>query len=537
MSDRRKAQNFIEAARGGAPVEGSGAELAVLLGTVQLLRESAPAPAKPTEAFSSRLRADLLSRYGELTAGKPVAPARKRAVRWAWVAAPALAAAAALVLILVLGVFRTPPPPAVAVLEMSQGKATVVDADGKSRVVEDTSDIALDETIDVDSKSRAVLTFTDDNIARMEAGTSARVDGYEEGSITLELDRGKVYNRVIKNTRYRVIHSGVTTSARGTAFDVEVQGSGETINVFEGAVHVSWTGARPLEVGQGSQAVVTRAGGGVEAQVKPIDLATLDFSWLAYNRDLDRKAGFPLGILENLAPTPPQGVQPPALVIPPPEQTAPTTPQGTTPVDTQPTTTPTTQPTTPVSRPSASVSLASSGPPVVISWGGANVESADSVVVFRSPGGQLAVYKPGQADSFSDGNVEGGATYSYWVEYIAGGQTLAKSNAVTVTVPAPEPPPPPPPDLSVSLDGSASASSMSLKWGSSGGPLPDTWMVLRSEGAPPSYPGSVYAEVGGGSAGGSFTDYKVDGSRKYIYKVAALVRGEVIAYSNAVYYP
>ncbi|MHB8894681.1 MAG: hypothetical protein ACYC99_05815, partial [Candidatus Geothermincolia bacterium] len=139
-------------------------------------------------------------------------------------------------------------------------------------------------------------------------------------------------------------------------------------------------------------------------------------------------------------------------------------------------------------------------------------------------------YPPSQANSYSDGSVQAGATYTYWVEYVAGGKVIAKSNSVTVTIPAPEPPPPEP-TLQVSLDGYASASGMSLKWGSTGSPLPDTWVVQRNDGSG----GYVdYASLDGGSSGGSFTDYKVDPKFVYSWRVAAVSGGSVITYSNPV---
>ncbi|MHB8894682.1 MAG: FecR domain-containing protein, partial [Candidatus Geothermincolia bacterium] len=390
MSDRRKAQKFIEAADQGLQPSGASGELAALLGAVELLRESAPPARKPDPAFASALRTNLVARYDELAGAeeKTAAPAaRSRALRWAWVAAPAIAAAAALVLVLILGVFKTPAPPAVATLKVSTGKAVVVDSNGKSRTVTRTSDIARGQSIRVGGRSRAALTFKNKNIARLEAGTSLKIDGYGTRSVSLALGTGKVYNRVVSGTSYRVVHAGISVRAAGTAFDVEAAGRGLLANVFEGAVKVSWTGSQVYDVGQGAQAIVTSTAGGLTAEVRPIDLATLDFSWLAYNRDLDLQAGFPLGILENLAPTPPQGVQPPALA-PAPGQTAPTTPQ-TSPATT-PGSTPVTQPTTPQGQPSASMSLGGVGPPVTLSWTGTNVGAADSVVVMRSPGGPLA---------------------------------------------------------------------------------------------------------------------------------------------------
>jgi ferric-dicitrate binding protein FerR (iron transport regulator) len=538
MSAKREAHNLIEAEASGLSAEAVEGNLAKLLGAAELLKEAAPAPEKPDAAFASALREDLLSRFGELTAvapGEPKAERTSGAKRWAWLAAPALAAAAAVIILLVLGVFSTPAPPSVATLRVTTGRAVVIDKNGHSRSVTASGPVAEDDTVRVAGRSRAALQFKNRNVARLEAGTVAKVDGYSSHAVTMKLDTGKIYNRVIKGTAYSVVARGVTVKATGTAFDVEYAGRVVKAFVFEGTVKVLLSlGGPSYDVGQGAVAIVTFTDGHAEIQIIPFDLGMLDFSWLAYNRDLDHRAGFPLGVLDQLAPTPPQGVTPPALPAPATSATAPsgkTTPTSTPTPTPTPTSTPVTQPTTPSGKPSASLSLGVAGPPVTMSWQGSNVASATSVSVLRSPGGVIATLAPAASGSYTDSAVQGGNTYSYSVAFNEGDRVIATSNVVTVAVPAPAPPPP---SLEVSLDGSASATNMSLKWGSSGSPLPDSWVVLRSEGGSPSYPSSTYAELGGGSAGGSFTDYKVDNTRVYYWRVAAVYGGRVIAYSNVV---
>jgi len=458
MSDRRKAKMFIEAADAGVAPAGAPAEMALLLGAVALLKESAPAPVKPDAEFAASLRTNLTARYDELVSGDEAAPQapKSAARRWAWLAAPALAAAAAVIILLVLGVFTTPGPPAVATLRVSTGRATVVDQSGKSHTVTGSRGVAADESVRVPGSSRAVLTFKNHNIARLEAGTRVTINGYGARTVALLLDAGKVYNRVVNRTAYSVVHNGVTVRATGTAFDVEAQEKGLAAFVFEGAVKVSWANSgRVYDVGQGAVAIVTPKGSGFDIQIRSFDLKELDFSWLAYNRDLDRKGGFPLGALVPLTPTPPQGVQPPAAPVTP-QQTTPgqqTTPQT-------PETTPQTQPTTPETTPETTPQRAPQTQPVkppappplktlsisldgaagisgmTLKWGSSGNIPVDEWVVQRNDGTSgfvdYASLAGGSAGgSFFDPKVDPKHQYFWRVAAISNGNVAARSNTVS----------------------------------------------------------------------------------------------------------
>ena len=261
------------------------------------------------------------------------------------------------------------------------------------------------------------------NIARLEAGTEVEVAAYGAKSVALEEKTGKVYSQVVKGSKYSVTHNTVTVAAVGTDFDVEAQGKGLIAPVFAGQVTVSWPHGRRVKVKAGFEAIVTAKDGGFEVRVVPIDLGTLDFSWLAFNRDMDKKEGQAPAALNPLPATPPEGTTPPAT----PGKTTPTTP------------TPATQPTTPTPQPqgqtTVSLSLASVGPPVSIAWSATNYAGADGAAVLRTDGGApsypanaIANVSPGGNGSYSDTAVRRGASYAYAVAYLSGGHVMAVSN-------------------------------------------------------------------------------------------------------------
>jgi hypothetical protein len=144
------------------------------------------------------------------------------------------------------------------------------------------------------------------------------------------------------------------------------------------------------------------------------------------------------------------------------------------------------------------------------------------------PANVIAKFGPGPSGAFDDPNVERGGVYTYRVTYASAGTVLATSAPVTVEVPPPEPPPP---SLEIHLSGTMSASAMDLKWGSSGA-VPDRWQVMRSEG------GREYVlhELPGGSAGGYYTDHKVDPQNSYKWRVVGIV-GDKAFSSNTVSCP
>lgn len=519
---RHDAVKLIEAAEAGlAPAEAPG-ELAVLLEAVEILKAAAPAPEPPDAEFASALKADLVARYDDLPAVEgPEAGASPGASgrRWLTFALPAAAAAAALVITLVLVVLRPAGQPVVATLEVDAGRAYVTTSDGKRTTVRGQRELRLSEEVVVGGGSRATVDFKNRNVARLEAGTEVRVEGYGDNAVSVLVNGGKIYNRVVRGTSYTVEHEGVTVSATGTAFDVEPVGRGLNAVVYEGSVQVTLPKRRPVKVNSGYQAIVTYADGSFHIKVVRYRLSTLDFSWLAFNRDLDKIAGLDLGALNALSPTPPQGVEPPQT--PAPTDPAPTGPAPSTTPEPAPQTEP-----APPGEPSAQLQVSQAGPPVSLQWSGTNVQAADAVVIVRDPGGAIATFGAKEAYSFDDASVQPGSTYSYRVQYMSAGRLLVESNPASVTVPIPEPPP-----IDVNLGGYQTTDGMQLKW--SGSRPPDEWVVLRTRQGEPTYPGSAIATLGGGSSGGSFFDKEATPNIQFFYRIAALSSGKVY-YSNTI---
>jgi ferric-dicitrate binding protein FerR (iron transport regulator) len=487
---RRKAKQFIEAAGSGLPPARAPRDMADLLGAAELLKQSATATEAPDPQFEASLKTNLMARYNELVAGEkaPAKPSRAWS-RWTLWAIPAVAAAAALIISLVLVVSTSVGNPTIASLKVYVGKAVVIEASGSRHTVTGSRDIHEKDTVKVDGGSRAAINFKNKNIARLEAGTEVNVADYSAQTVALVEKSGKVYSRVIKGTNYTVQHGAVDVHAVGTAFDVDVAGKGLNAPVFQGTAEVSWPGSgNPFKVEQGTQAAVIFKNGGYDIQVAPFDVASLDFSWLAFNRDLDKNSGFPLGVLEDLGAPPSQGTQPPSTV---PGQPAPSTPGG--PVPTTPGAPGSTpaSPTTPQEQPSAVLSVIEAGPPVNVQWSGTNVSSADTVYLLRATGtgspayprDVIAKFGVNGASSYRDSNVQAPGTYTYSVVYAAGGAVLATSNAATVNLL------PPPVSLNVSPSGYPVTGGMQLKWSSDD--VADSWVVLRFTSGTPSYPGST----------------------------------------------
>ncbi len=519
---RRRARELVEAAGRDPRERGEvGAGLTRLLDAAGVLVAAAPAPPVPDPQFSANLKASLLSRFDQLvSAGERPAHRAGTARRAAWIALPAAAAVAAVLLALAFFVFGPSGPAPVARLTVQNGYARLITESGTEKVVDEV-DVHEGDTVSLPGGSRATITYENDNITRLEAGSKLTVAEYAEDMVAVELEQGRSYNRVIAGTAYWVECRGVTVRSAGTAYGVDAVNGEISVPVFESGARVSWPGAVPTPVGQGFEGIVTGSPGSYSIQVVPLDIATLDFSWLAFNRDLDEKLGFPLGVLENLAPTPPQGIVPPG------------TPDSSAPSQSSQPTQPGSQPTQPASQPSSSLTLTDGGPPVFITWSASNVSAADTVAVLRAEGGAVPSYPANVLDvsqgsgqtSYHDEQALPGNRYTYRVAYISGGSVLVYSNSVMVTVPLPPP--------SLSLVGDPSASNMYLAWNLSGGAAADSFAVLRSEGGDPSYPGDVYATTGGGT-GGKYIDYKVGTAYTFNYRVVAISGGRVIATSNMV---
>lgn len=528
----RRARELIGAAGHGPQQRGDvSADNARLLDAAGVLVAVAPAIAVPDALFSANLKASLLSRYDELVAAgeKPARP-KATARRLAWIALPAVSVAVAVVLALAFFVFKPAGPAAVARLSVQNGYARVTDAGGKTSRVKGNADIHRGDIVLIPGGSRATITYKNKNITRLEAGSELEVVDYGEELVEVALARGKAYNRVIPGTSYSVNCRGLTVSAAGTAFDVDAVGPEILAPVFESQAKVSWTGAPVVVVDQGFLAKVTGGPGSYSVQVVPLNLAELDFSWLAFNRDLDRKLGFPLGVLEGLTPTPPEGNLPPDA----PASSAPGAEQASQPTQ------PGSQPTQPGAQPSSSLSLSDSGPPVYITWTSANVGASDTVAVLRADGAATPSYPANVLDasqgagatSYHDERVVGGRTYTYRVAYLAGGNVLVYSNPTTATVPAPAPPPPPP---SLYLGGELAEDGMHLKWYMEGSAEVGSWAVLASQKDPnPSYPGSQVATVPYSGSRGSYIFGGASSTASYYFRVAALSGGSVVFYSNVI---
>lgn len=529
-ADRRKAIELVEAYGGGARGRDDVSPgTARLLDAAGVLVAAAPASSTPDPLFAAKLRSSLLSRYQEPAVSPGMsAPARSRARRAVLIVVPAAVAVAALLLGLALLVFRPSGPAAVARLTVQEGFVRVL-SEGEDLIrITDEADLGVGDRVETAPGSRATITYRNESITRLEAGSGMAIQEYDDGSVAVDLYVGKAYNRVVGDVSFSVTCRGVTSQASGTAFGLDDEEQRVLVPVFESAARVRASEeTRFTNVDQGFLGIASGSDGTAAVEVVPLDLAQLDFSWLAYNRDLDRELGFPLGVLEELEPTPPGGVVPPGD----PASSAPGEPKpGERPVD-------------PQAPPSTSLTVAGSGPPVLLSWSASNVGSADSLAVLRTDGGTAPSYPANTLSagpsagvtSYNDTSVEEGRTYSYRVAYLAGGTVLAYSNPVTVTVPSPAPPPPPPVPPTLHLGGSLSEQGMRMKWYLEGSASIDSWSVLASQkDSSPAYPGSQVAVVAYSGSVGSYLFSGGGQTAPYFLRVAGLSGGKVVVYSNVI---
>jgi ferric-dicitrate binding protein FerR (iron transport regulator) len=545
MSRKSTAQELVRAAAGGAgPVS---PDVSALLEAVAVLKAADGGHVAPDPAFAASLRQRLIEEHPSAVAAPVKAEERSRRRIWPTVAVGATALAA-IALAAILFFVVSPAGPTVARLTVQNG-AVQVTSQGRTRPVtastdKKNGDVKAGDTVATFSGSRATLSFLNKDVTRLEAASTMKVDSYDSRDVGLVLKSGKAYCRVVRHGDFTVSCNGVEVTATGTAFGVDSHDGVVDSPVFEGTVKVVWpTGSR--SVSQGKQLTLTKKNGRYVPTMKDID-PTADLSWLAFNRDLDKRLKLPLGILGALGATPPNGNLPPGT--PPAQQSSspgsskPSDSRGRQsspgPVASSPTATnpqpgpqptpqpnPTPEPTPgpgPQVTPSVSLSVASAGPPVVVSWSVQNGESVTGVAVLKGagvmdpsyPGNSVLTTSPATS-SYRDKDVESGGTYSYRIALLSDST--------------------PPPQLS--LDGKGQGTSVYISWSLSGVVHIDSWAVLRSGNNPsPSFPTDQYATVGYSGPSGSFSDSNASPNRDY-YRVAGLYQGRVIVKSNTVLLP
>jgi|GEM_PF-193924 len=556
MSRESKAQELVRAAGGGTgPVS---PDVAVLLEAVAVLKAADGGHIAPDPAFAVSLRQKLIEEHAS-AAEAPVKVETGRVRRLLPAFAVGAAALAAIAVALVLFFVVKPAGPTVARLKVDVG-AVQVTSGGRTRPVtastdEKNGEVKAGDTVATYSGSRATLSFLNKDVTRLEAASTMKVDSYDSRDVGLVLKSGKAYCRVVQHGNFTVSANGIEVTATGTAFGVDARDGVVQSSVFEGDVKVTWPkGSHTLD--QGMQLTIANKNGrylGVVTEINP----AADLSWLAFNRDLDRGLKLPLGILESLGATPPNGNPPPGTAPQVPGDSSPASsnpassgrqpspgPVSTSPAATnpQPGPQPTPQPNpgpepTPVPgpqvTPSVSLSIASAGPPVVVTWSIQNGGSVTGVAVLKGvgvmdpayPDHSVAVMSPAN-NSYKDKDVESGGTYSYRVALLSNGAFVALSNRQTVSI-SPQ----------LSLSGKGQGTSVYISWTLSGVVHIDSWAVLRSGNNPsPSFPADQYATAGYSGPSGSYNDNNGSPNRNY-YRVVGLYQGRVIVKSNTVQLP
>ncbi len=108
-----------------------------------------------------------------------------------------------------------------ALLSFKQGEVQYQDGDSEWIAAE--TDMLLKEGMRVrtDSKSKAIIDFTDGSIARVDEASEMEIGALTDTKVTLNQLAGTSYHRVKEGTSYQVAAGDSVVTARGTAFGVE----------------------------------------------------------------------------------------------------------------------------------------------------------------------------------------------------------------------------------------------------------------------------------------------------------------------------
>ncbi len=358
--------------------------------------------------------------------------------------------------------------------------------------------------------STASVRFPDGSIARITDESQAEMSRIGAREVAIRHASGGTYHRVHKGTRYTVVNSGVTSSALGTAFNVEnrVPGRLEILTV-ESAVEVAIGEHRPIKVSQGEVMTVTLSAD-KKADKQPVSRERLQDSRLVASVEQDARAGYSTGIYQNA------GVP----VVPSQESAQ----------------------SAPAVVPSIQMNASLADLVVNLGWS-VNVRGAyESLVLLRSEGEEpvypdceVARYADASISSATDNSVRRGHVYQYRIAAVPreSGEVLY-SNTVVVEVPLPDRPPAP---ASVSLSVETVGGAVDLEWSVTGVERPGGFVLERVvEKAPP---GSA---TPAGSASMrrfqsndvfySCVDDAVAPGHAYRYRVGLVVDGAVMVYSG-----
>lgn len=469
-----------------------------------------------------RLKARLLAIRDDAALGVPEAEGRRaeRAGRRRLMVFTAVAAAmcllAAVAVPVLLSVFRgdngTKPAEQFARVGVHVGFVEVRDGGGRWRRARAGEMLPAGSAVRTSALSFASVEFPDGSAMRVTDGSEVRINEVGKSSAVVEHVSGGTYHRVEDGADYVVLNSDVQTRSAGAVFNIEnrVPGSLEIVTL-DRAVAVEIGEHRPITVSSGEVMVVAMAGD-KKADKQPVSRERLEEDRLFASASEDAKAGRATGIYEQLD-VPMDGSPSP---VKPPDATV----------------------------PALALELKGAGMETggSLSWSISGEAAFDTLVLLRSvasepayPAGEIARYADTSIDAAADNSVLQEHTYQYRVAALKDGAVVAYSNTLIVTIPksALEPA-----RASLSLIAKSEGGKVHLEWsvtdasGFSGFAL-ERAVDGAPEGAKSQKGSRMTVRIDSRDILNSYVDTSVEPGCVYTYRVALVVEGSLMVYSNS----
>jgi hypothetical protein len=154
------------------------------------------------------------------------------------------------------------------------GKAEISDDGQEWEPSVNNKKIRAGSYIRTSENSRAIITFEDESVARLDYSTSLRIESLHKNNISITHQTGNLYNRAITGSGYSVMIDGATFSAKGTAFRTTNTPSNDTLEVFEGTV-TALINEKNLDVASGNGLYATDSSISKDSASEKINLTQL----------------------------------------------------------------------------------------------------------------------------------------------------------------------------------------------------------------------------------------------------------------------
>lgn len=265
------------AAQGGAAVVGT---------TEPMASDADPLPVGPAVQAPVALAPRIASRT----------PAFLPAPRWTF------AAIAAALIVAVVGLNGPSLFPALPSTRAGASVGATLLRDGASEPLIAGVELRAGDAVSTDAGGHATLELGGGRV-RLAGDTTVRIDGLEGGRIELAQLTGRAWHRVVveAGTRYEVATAGITWTATGTAFDLEVPAGASFVRAIAIEHDVAADGpGLHLDLQEGRGAVIGLGQGTPTIETNVVGLDDLLDPWLVANARADARLGHPLGAMAGV---------------------------------------------------------------------------------------------------------------------------------------------------------------------------------------------------------------------------------------------